>query len=142
MKQEPKPGRTAAVSKMLKSTKPLIDFGDDDDDFFADAKPKEKKAVMEASLDGHTDAAILRNIKAKSAVPSRIFPECSVPDGHFAISTSYGESRILILDKMGKDWDDLLCYNYSMHITQSVARRDLMPKERVDEAIAFIQKLK
>jgi hypothetical protein len=109
-------------------SKPLIDFGDDDDDFFADAKPKEKNVTPVT--------------KAKSAVPSRIFPECPVSDGHFAISTSYGESRILILDKMGKDWDDLLCYNYSMHITQSVARRDLMPKERVDEAIAFIQKLK
>lgn len=79
--------------------------------------------------------------KPATRLETASLPELTAPLGYFAIGRPSGV-RLLILDRAGADWNDILCYNYEMHVTMHVKREDLYPKDAVDAAIEFANKLR
>lgn len=58
------------------------------------------------------------------------------------VTTSVSKAPLLIIDQLGKDWKDLLCYNYELRTTLHLKREDLQPKATVDACVTFLQNLK
>jgi hypothetical protein len=67
--------------------------------------------------------------------------ELTAPEAYFNIQVA-GGSRILIIDRLGKDWKDLLCYNYDMGVTMHLKVEDLIPSHEVQNAINFLTELR
>ncbi len=62
------------------------------------------------------------------------------PAEFFAIHTSTG-ARVLLLDRLDPNWDELLCYHYEYQKTMHIQRRGLLPVEAVGMAIDFLKQM-
>jgi hypothetical protein len=61
------------------------------------------------------------------------------PTGIYSLCMATGDGRLAIMDSLNRGWTELLCYHYRMRCTLHLTRASLYPKDRVDEAIAFLQ---
>lgn len=62
------------------------------------------------------------------------------PVGFASITTKTGAGRrLIILGSLGRDWKDLLCYDFAMGCSVQIKRDDLYPSKRVHKAIAYLQ---
>lgn len=66
------------------------------------------------------------------------YREAVSPAEFFAIHTSTG-ARVLILDKLDPNWEELSCYHYEYQRTMHLRRRDLFPMPVVQAAIDFLK---
>ncbi len=69
------------------------------------------------------------------------FQKARPPRGAYAIQVGAEGHRVDIVYAIGTDWRDLMCYHHKYQTMMHLKREDLYPKENVDEAIAFLQKL-
>lgn len=69
------------------------------------------------------------------------FQHARTPRGHFAIQCGAEGYRVDIVYSISKDWKDLMCYHHKFQRMMHLKREDLYPKENVDEAILFLQRL-
>ena len=125
---------------------PKANFWDDDDEAPIGVPIKQIKSLFDdvdlgsgpvKPLKAAQKPEIAKEPAHKPASSDKVLPELQCPGGYFAIGRPTGV-RLLILDRAGSDWSELLCYNYEMHVTMHVKRVDLVPKDAVDEAIRFI----
>lgn len=117
---QPVVSRTAAVQQYLKKPKAgakLAALMDDDE-----PTPEVKKAKLIMPL--------------PAVVSMKQLP--AAPEAFFNVQTR-GGVRITIIDRIGADWKDLICYNWDMKVTMHLKVEDLMPIEHVRSAIEFIR---
>lgn len=69
------------------------------------------------------------------------FQHARTPRGHFAIQVGAEGWRVDIVYSISSDWKDLMCYDHKLKRMMHYKREDLYPKENVNEAITFLQKL-
>lgn len=85
--------------------------------------------VKEQRIEGRLLPKVLPKA-LKKAVP---------PPGFFAVQC--GDDRVQIVYSLSADWEELLCYHHRLKTTMHLRRKDLYPKEKVDEIVSFMKGL-
>lgn len=115
-----------------------------------EAWPKKRQAEPPAKpgkgakRDGKADPPGAAPQQAPKAAPPPVVHKPrelrTAPPEHFFGITTVGGARVLVLDRLSADGEDLLCYSYESKSTLHLRRKDLGPNDAVAEALNFIHK--
>ena len=136
MKKIQKPVKLLPAPK--RSVKDLL--GDDDDlPPMKNVTPKSHPVPASAKK---PDLKAMLGDDEPEPVRARVLPLSEpCPPGFFSLSTD-GEKRAIIMTGLDKNWEELLCFAPHLGCTVHLKRADLFPKDRVADAIAFLQKIR
>lgn len=157
--KEPVVSRTEKVQKMIKSTEDPLTYTEIGRTVDEEGWPvvrclrsdgKKVKMPIKRFKELKAAGRVLAGDKPKeSAIGSKEpqpatvqiaakFREAVSPAEFFGIHTSSG-ARVQILDKLDKEWEELLCYHYEYQKTMHLRRKDLLPVAAVQSAIEFLK---
>ena len=71
---------------------------------------------------------------------NHLVKQVTAPPHFFNVQTLKGQ-RITIIDKLGDNWRELLCYNWDLRITMHLKAEDLFPRDAVNAATLFLQEI-
>jgi len=117
--------------------RPLAFLHDDDDPPAAlPAATKSKRSLVSLlSEDNDISAPKSKPI----ALPPLVLQAPPAPPLFFNVQTRNGV-RVTLIDRLGKDWRDLLCYNWELKTTMHLKVEDLYPPEAVRAALDYIRR--
>ncbi len=100
----------------------------------------EREERMEAKEKADKIEQQLKDLKANGVEVYAVDRQVKIES--LLVMTNVSKAPLLIIDQLGKDWKDLLCYNYELRTTLHLKREDLLPRETVDAVITFLQNVK
>lgn len=90
---------------------------------------------------GKAAEGFLETKKPKKEAPAPqliVVRQVETPNDFFNVQT-LGGVRVSIIDRLGADYKDLLCYNWDMKVIMHLKREDLVPPALVDRVVQFLR---
>ena len=119
--------------KLIKPVKKDASFWDDEDD----VAPVAQQAPIAAPASAPPVETLTEEEECVKTCGRHYAAQ--VPPGFYALTC--GSTRIIIVDKLGSDWKDLLCFNLQLRCMQHLKREDINPKDAVLAACEFLRKV-